>query len=251
MTLPLLLASTVNAQYTEAQPDYSQSAFKRTKFVNFGYVSSTIKPENSPKWGSNYGFSFSNGNRYWLHKTPIAGMIKFALDATWIDITYTNLKVMTWEEEYGGSTRYGYDDYYDDDDEFSEINIGSHQLEIGLGIGPSVTIAPFTAAQNQLKDLRGTLYFHCIPSFSGIFMDQGDGMKLNYGIVPFLKFGGCINWKALSFWVEGRWGSANYNLASAGDEDEDYDDEDYEPGIRTDKWSIKTSSVRFGIGISF
>ncbi len=137
---------------------------------------------------------------------------------------------------------------YDDDEIFDEINTGSHQIEIGLGVGPSVTVAPFAQMSNQLKNLRASLYFHVVPSFSGVLMDNGDGdMKLNYGFVPFLKFGGCINWKALSIFAEGRWGSANYKMASTAD----VEDPDTDEIISFDKWSMKTSSVRFGIGISF
>lgn len=218
-------------------PVFAQDAFKRTKFFNIGYVNSTLTPEFEKGMEGNYGFSMSLGNRYWLHKQPIAGILKFGLDAIWFDANYVNLKTESSDGNY----------YYDDDEGmFDEINTGSHQIEIGLGVGPSVTVAPFANNSNQLKDLRASLFFHVVPSFSGVLMNNDGDLKLNYGIVPFLKFGGCINWKALSFFAEGRWGSANYKMASANDEIEEDGDV-----ISFDKWSMKTSSVRFGIGISF
>ncbi|MDE6697341.1 MAG: hypothetical protein K2K25_10725 [Muribaculaceae bacterium] len=221
-------------------PAFSQDAFKRSKFFNIGYVNSTLTPEDEEGLQGNYGFSLSLGNRYWLNKKPIAGMMKIAIDAIWFDANYVNLKTKSYDNDYD----YG----YDDDEIFDEINTGSHQIELGLGVGPSITVAPFAMASNQLKNLRASLFFHVVPSFSGVLMDNGDGdLKLNYGFVPFLKFGGCINWKALSIFAEGRWGSANYKMASTSDiEDPETDDI-----ISFDKWSMKTSSVRFGIGISF
>lgn len=233
-----------------SMPAIAQDAFKRTKFLNLGYVSSTLTPKDGAAWKGNYGFSFTTGNRYWLNKQPIAGILKFGLDALWFDINYVNLKTVTDEyDDDDWKTRYGYDDDYDYDDDdspFSEFNTGSHQLELGLGVGPSVTVAPFATKSSQLKDLRASLYFHVVPSVSLILMNEGDDLKVNYGFVPFVKFGGCLNWKALSFWAEGRWGSANYKMASA--EDEENEDGDM---IKFDKWSMSTSSVRVGIGLSF
>lgn len=228
-----------------AMPAFSQDAFKRSKFFNIGYVNSTLTPEDEEGLQGNYGFSLSLGNRYWLNKKPIAGILKIGIDAIWFDANYVNLKTKSYDDyDYN----YDYDYGYDDDEIFDEINTGSHQIEIGLGVGPSVTIAPFAQMSNQLKNLRASLYFHVVPSFSGVLMDNGDGdMKLNYGFVPFLKFGGCINWKALSIFAEGRWGSANYKMASTAD----VEDPDTDEIISFDKWSMKTSSVRFGIGISF
>ncbi len=226
-------------------PAFSQDAFKRSKFFNIGYVNSTLTPEDEEGLQGNYGFSLSLGNRYWLNKKPIAGILKIGIDAIWFDANYVNLKTKSYDDyDYD----YDYDYGYDDDEIFDEINTGSHQIEIGLGVGPSVTVAPFAQMSNQLKNLRASLYFHVVPSFSGVLMDNGDGdMKLNYGFVPFLKFGGCINWKALSIFAEGRWGSANYKMASTAD----VEDPDTDEIISFDKWSMKTSSVRFGIGISF
>lgn len=224
-------------------PAIAQDAFKRTKFFNIGYVHSTLTPENEKSMEGNYGYSMSLGNRYWLHKQPIAGILKFGLDAIWFDTNYVNLKTESSDGNY-----YDDDDYFDDEGMFNEINTGSHQIEFGLGIGPSITVAPFAQKSTQIKDLRASLFFHAVPSFSGILMDNDGDLKLNYGFVPFLKFGGCINWKALSFFAEGRWGSANYKMASANDDVEDIEDGDM---IRFDKWSLSTSSVRIGIGISF
>ena len=216
-------------------PAFSQDAFKRTKFLNFGYVTSTLTPEDEEGLDSNYGFSFTTGNRYWLHKKPIAGILKFGIDALWFDANYVSLKTKSYD--YG----------YDDDEVFDEINTGSHQVELGVGVGPSITVAPFAKSSNQLQQLRASLYCHVVPSFSMILMNDGEEINFNYGFVPFVKFGGCLNWKALSFWAEGRWGSANYKLALSSEE------EDYETGDSTtfDRWSMSTSSIRIGIGLSF
>lgn len=244
-------------------PAFAQDAFKRTKFFNIGYVNSTLTPEKEKGMKGNYGFSMSLGNRYWLNKQPIAGILKIGIDAIWFDANYVNLKT----KSSNGNRNHSYDDilgdydlgdyaddlgdysdYLDDEEIFDEINTGSHQIEIGLGVGPSITVAPFAQKSGPINDLRATLFFHVVPSFSGVLMNTDGDLKLNYGFVPFLKFGGCINWKALSFFVEGRWGSANYKLASANTDVEDLEDGEI---VSFDKWSLSTSSVRFGIGLSF
>lgn len=239
----------------------AQNPFKRTKFFNIGYVNSTLTPENELPMEGNYGAFLSLGNRYWLHKQPIAGMVKIGLDAIWGDINYVNLKPNNSDGNKVIDSNDPEDEDYELEGPFSEINTGSHQLEFAMGIGPAISVAPFINMGNQLSELRGSLYCHFLPSFSMILMNQNDDLKFNYGFVPFISFGGSINWKALTFFAEGRWGSANYKMASADDLEDTIDSigsEDYEGALGSvgnmlqfDKWSMKTSSVRFGIGITF
>lgn len=178
-------------------------------------------------------------------------MVRIGIDAKWFDLTYANLKANPdWAANYGQN---GYDpdyDYgYNDTPEEFEANLGSHQIDAGIGVGISAVVAPFSKMSNMnLAQLKAGIYFHVTPTFSAVLIDEpNDDIRFNYAFVPYLNFGGYISWKALSIFVEGRWGSANYHLSNS-DESDDSDNESF---ISFDRISAKNSGVRFGIGLRF
>lgn len=63
---------------------------------------------------SNFGFAFTSTRTYYLHKDPIAGFMKFGIDATWTDISYNNYSTTIYVEDEG------------------LVDTQLHQAEIGL-----------------------------------------------------------------------------------------------------------------------
>ena len=72
-------------------------------------------------------------------------MIRFGLDATWFDLNYTNYKL-----------EYRWEDNYDEEEEPETSNF--HQAEIGMQVGPSVTV-------NPVGKLNVNAYFRFAPVF--------------------------------------------------------------------------------------
>ena len=72
------------------QDDKLKSIWRRTKFFNIAYTNSTLKLEDAVDKKGKFGVGISMGNTYFLHRRPLAGMVKFGLDAVWMDINYVN-----------------------------------------------------------------------------------------------------------------------------------------------------------------
>lgn len=239
-----------------ALQDKYQKIWKRTKTFTLGMAFSSWEPENCSAFKPNYGFTLGLTNTYYVHKNPIAGFLKIGIDATWMDVTYMNYKAAPEWMDLVGSESDG-NGYYDDfiEDNVDNPNLGSHQIDLAMGVGVSATFAPFTKWNNSLNELKGKVYCRFLPTFSAMLISEPDDTRFNYAFVPYITFGAQISWKVLSVFVEGRWGSANYKIGGLND-DEDYYDYDYsDPGIddfiKFDKISCKNYGVRFGIGLTY
>lgn len=182
------------------------------------------------KFSSNYGAFFALTNTYLLHKKPLLGIIRIGLDATWLDLNYYN-------HENGSGLKFNED--FDDDD-FYEADLGVHQVEIGLGIGPSVNVAPFCMKTNKLKYLRASVYCHVKPSLSMIVLSGDDDTSL-YGAVPiFVNYGLRISYRSIGIGIEGRSASSKYSCWAT----------DYEE-LEGKKVKFKTNSFRAYLSLNF
>mgnify|MGYP000535551459 CR=1 FL=1 len=70
-------------------------------------------------------------------------MIKFGIDATWFELSYAKYSEPDVFAEGGSYTRAyndyssGYEDYYEED-----FDLGIHQIDASMHVGPSVTVNP-------------------------------------------------------------------------------------------------------------
>ena len=121
----------------------------RKKYRNLSFVKQEFEPASyfgmDQTLKSNFGAAFTVGRTFYLHKKPIAGLIRFGLDATWFDMNYTNYKL-----------EYRWEDNYDEEEEPETSNF--HQAEIGMQVGPSVTV-------NPVGKLNVNAYFRFAPVF--------------------------------------------------------------------------------------
>jgi hypothetical protein len=125
------------------------------------------------------------------------------------------------------------------DEQEDNINIGRHQFEYAMQVGPSVTV-------NPIDHLKINAYFRYAPSFSGILID--DEFSCNYA--SFFVTGAAISYKVISVGIESRWGKAKYKNFSIDDfneEDMDVDNPEWNDVISKSKRKFKTNSVRFYI----
>ncbi len=86
------------------------------------------------------------------------------------------------------------------------INIGRHQFEYAMQVGPSVTV-------NPIDHLKINAYFRYAPSFSGILIND----EFSYNYASFFVTGAAISYKVISVGIESRWGKAKYKNFSIDD----------------------------------
>ena len=163
----------------------------RKKYRNLSFVKQEFEPASyfgmDQTLKSNFGAAFTVGRTFYLHKKPIAGLIRFGLDATWFDLNYTNYKL-----------EYRWEDNYDEEEEPETSNF--HQAEIGMQVGPSVTVNPVGKLTMSIDDF----------------------------IISYFVTGGGISYGVIGLGVESRWGSCKFKSFGGGDSEED--EQEPEPG---------------------
>lgn len=235
---------------------WSYGRYKRISYVVQNMTRAAYNGMPSTKWGPKFGFGIQIGNTYHLPHKPLAGIIKFGIDATWWDITYAgyNSPDLGSTAVVSPGVTNGVPDFsFPEDYPEEEIvldNIGVHQLSMSMGVGPSVNIAPFAFSSNKnLQMLKAQVYGHFLMGVSAIlYTDPStDETEINFAALPQGAFGVSFNWKQLGIGFEGRWGSAKYkNLVSSDDFEEDEDG-----GEETPKVSFSNSAFRVYLNFHF
>ena len=224
--LLLALAIVMGAGFAFAQEEevkvkeYSNNRIWRNRagYLNVGFVTQWVIEDlsfssiNDVAMKSDLGVSLTSGKTYYLHKKPIANMVKIGLDWSWLD-----LNVVRYRTHYG---------LIPNDDGYEE-----YQAEVGMQFGPSVTV-------NPVHHLKVSAYFRVTPSYSAIYnVDRERG----YGsYVTMYNVGAAVAWKLLSLGVEYRGGKGAYKS---------FDGDYYFVGDKEDK--LKTRGVRFYFGFRF
>lgn len=231
--------------------------YKRISYVNQSMTRASYNGLPSVTWKPDYGVGVQIGNTYHLPHKPIGGILKFGIDATWIDFSYSKYKSA--EFKGGGSNDLGTDsngipnfNFPEDypETEFMLGDLGVHQLTMSMGVGVSANVAPFAFSSNKnLQYLKCQVYGHFLMGGSAILYDDPDtgDTEVNLAALPQGACGFSVNWRQLGIGIEGRWGSAKYNnLVSESDL---YDDE--EEGAERPKVSFKNASFRVYLNFHF
>lgn len=246
------------AQLSEKVEDQEEEmemadVWSRRKFFNIGFsrLKLTHREIANLSWKSDFSISLTYGKTIYFHKKPIANMIKFGLDYSFMDITYAKLvpnEVPTYGDgETGGSgSDGGNSDGFDDIEtpgmtEGLINDLGCHLIDYNLQIGPSITVNPIDHLM-----VRG--YFRYAPGASGLLLNE----EFSYSYGSYFVSGGNISYKAFSLGVEARWGKLKYNSISFEESSsDDIDGSDVSDMISTSKNKMRTNSVRFYIGFRF
>ena len=166
-------------------------------------------------------------------------MIKFGIDWTQFDINYVKYSEL---EEGNINNNTG------DSEESKEVDLalGTHQVDVGMHFGLSLTV-------NPVSHLKVSGYYRFAPSASIIILDS----EVSAEFVPFSVFGGAIAYKAISFGIEARTGSATYSSISFNETDEsDVENMEDTNDIMNSLFNqednkLKTVSTRFYISFRF
>ena len=172
----------------------------RKGYFNFMYGKQDLTfeedGEESFKLKSDWAAAISFGRTFYLHKRPIAGMIKFGLDWSFLDLNVGSFKV-------------------EEDDGYEVYEETLYKGEAGMQFGPSITI-------NPISHLKVAAYFRVVPSYSATYYD--DEFKGNYA--TFFTYGVSVAYKVISLGVEQRWGKTKFDV-----EDGDY--ESYKVNVKS------------------
>lgn len=130
-----------------------------------------------------------SGRNIYLHKKPLAGIIKFGIDVG-MDINYTMLDLKIDTSDYEGPSGYLGSAPAEDSEEMLMIQ-GGYYATVGLAVGPSVTV-------NPVDKLRLCGYFHVVPSATCFL--QGMGAFVGYSTA--MKYGLEVSYGPIGVGVE-------------------------------------------------
>ena len=149
---------------------YSQVSIGRNTFKHDGW-----------KMKSNISLNYTNGRTFYLHEDEIIDMIRFGIDGTFTDLTYSRYtRTLPFE---GKNKDYKF-----------------NQFDYALNVGPSAHI-------NPIDDVYVHVYFRYAPAYSLLFGD-----KQVYGsYATYFLSGLSASYNFISVGFEGRWGNTLYN----------------------------------------
>lgn len=238
---------------------HKKSVWGRKTYLNISYMlkqSLTAEGEPIPfgfkigdretvdEFKADKAIALQIGHSYALHKKPIANVVQFNLDYTFIDLSGALYKKevnkqgggklydssATWEEDSKGSgstTKKSPRNYF-------PWALEKWDFNYGMNIGPSLTIAPFTYLKGVpgLHYLKLKAYYHIgyqvgvmympndeeadayVPKENQYQYDVDDNLKisLDHGLTQ--SFGFSMSWKAIGVGYETRWDKRTYQSLS-------------------------------------
>lgn len=216
------------------------------RFTKISYNFASTGDEINPVDKSELSVSIAKGTTYMFPSKPIAGMLRFGVDVTWFDLTYTKYKNHEstasggWlGSDFNGNYGYG-DDYWE-----GNRNVGRMSINLGLfGVGARASVAPFSSFNNDLRFLRASMYFHVQPTFSSYIVNDDGEAEGSYAYMGMFRFGGCIHYRRVALGVEGYWGKSKFDVIDF----DSYFDEDSDSKRKIDR---KFASTRLYIQFAF
>lgn len=202
---------------------YKNQVWGRGRYTSIGFVLvGNTDNESLPREYTSFGVFFNQGTSYLFpHGRGFGSFIKVGIDARWVDVELTTYDRTTRDLTYSsdvvsgtGFTRYP-----------ARILLRRMTLTGGLcGIGPVVSIAPFSWSNNGMSSIKLTAYAHYIPSYTFNFYRgtpadlSGERIKsLNRGpwvteaaYVNMFDFGAKLQWSRFAVGVEGRHGWGHF-----------------------------------------
>ncbi len=248
----LCALATLGADAKKKEQADPSDNWRHRKYLNLSWVNQTLSDPalSSEGMKSNIGAALSTGKTYYLHKTPIAGFMKFGLDWTKFDINYARyLEGNIIDNISPAMTKSGdgFDDIVTDDKAFLDVlngDWGKNQVDIAMHFGLSLTMQP-------VDGLRVNGYYRFAPTLSGLLSKSAgedfEDMTYYGGYGSFWVGGGAISYKVISFGVETRWGTTKYrNFAF------DSEGNEGKPSLFGEvKHPLKTNSTRIYLSFRF
>lgn len=198
--------------------------WKRRTYLNIATNTTNFKSDdNQYDFSNDWGVSLQLGYNHRLTKKPIWGM--WALDVPCLDINVNHFKSKCDDDGYCYDSSDKNGGYYK-----TPWNMEKVEANVGLGIGPSYTVAPFATLRNeQLDFIKVNVYWHIGFGASFLFLSDDEDLDRNkdtskasdrekmasatkalWGLGAFNSFGINIYWKMVGLGYEYRTNTANY-----------------------------------------
>lgn len=217
--------------------------WSRKSYFNISYNSTTLSPDETiysgigddhiPEYKSNWGVSLQLGRSYALHKNPIANLLQFNIDFTYVDLGANHFEIEgDGKNLYDSNAKLSYEDR--SDYFYTPWNLEKYEFNYGMAIGPSMTIAPFTSTNSRgLHHVKLNLYYHIGYHVSFLWMQDhedadvnqvkderhnkmNDVVKMDLGHGLIQSFGFSVTWKFIGIGYEHRSAGLKYqSLASS------------------------------------
>jgi hypothetical protein len=232
----------VKTQQGLTSNQFEESHFKdvwsRKGYLNLSYNTTTLKPDETistgvpsvnggivPELKSKWGVSLQLGRNYKLHKKPIANILQF-----YIDYQYIDLNLNFFEQEGNGKNLYDTSQRLPSDSKKFYIpwNLKKYEVNYGMALGPSITVAPFNNMSNKgLHYLQFNMWYNIGYHASLLLMKNDEdadinkggysnedkvreGIKMNLGHGLTSAFGFSLTWKFIGIGYEYRSASLKY-----------------------------------------
>lgn len=198
-----------------------QANWDRKKYFNINLVTSETladKEDDDAKSEKDFGIGLTLGRTFYVHKKPILNMIKIGVDWTYIDLTYTKYKKVSFE------------DLANEESTSLTPFFGDQHAQYSMAVGPSITV-------NPINHLVVNAYLRYMPTCSVIFNDK----KADFAYASGCQFGMSAGWKSVQIGFETRSSSVKHKVV---------DDHDINT-LEDAKFKLKNKSFRFFIGFRF
>ncbi len=231
---------------SNSMEDHFRDVWSRKDYINISYNSSTLSPDDNiplglredkpvPSYSSDWGVSLQVGNSSRLHKRPIANTLQFYFDFSYVDLNVNHYKTNGTQGIYDTSIP-----NIIDNKNFFNVpwNMEKYEINYGMAVGPSVTVAPFNSLNNRnLHYIKFNMFYHIGYNASLIYMlkdkdfpildanpatdpDQSlwnrdlvkvrDNAKLLWGHGLISSFGFSVSWKFIGLGYEHRVATVKY-----------------------------------------
>ncbi len=226
---------------------HKNDVWRRRSFTNISFLSTKLSPKNDIPSGirdqsvkdmkNKWGVSIQSGRSYRLHLKPIANMVQFNLDYSWIDLGL-NYFDQTGEGNNLYDSNYNIENDAGEKRFFMPWNLKKYELNYGMTLGPSVSVAPlYLTNVPSLHYLLLHFYYHIGYHVSGIILSndqQGDinqatgssdearnhtkmadMTKIEIGHGIYHTFGFSLTWKGIGLGFEKRISTPHYKPLSS------------------------------------
>lgn len=222
------------------EESHFQDVWSRKGYLNLSYNTATLTPDERiqtgvpslngglvPEFKSKWGASLQVGRGYKLHKKPIANILQF-----YIDYRYIDLNVNFIEHESNGKNLYDTSVKLPSDERkfYTPWNLEKYDINYGMALGPSITVAPFTSVGGKgLHYLHVNMWYQIGYHASLLLMKNDEnadintdkatynkvdkvreGIKLNLGHGMTNAFGFSLTWKFIGVGFEHRSAGLKY-----------------------------------------
>lgn len=243
-------ATTVNSSEQHFKEVWGRRSYRNLS-INLPY---SLDPQNvetgvsyngglAPKYKSQLSLTYSTGRSYRVHKNAIGNVLQIYIDYTPFDLTISHYKIETKENAYD-SRAFWSDTIFKRDGKtiekvnqykYTTWNLEKYQLDYGMLLGPSITVAPFTHLDEApgLHHLKLNLYAHfgyrasllymvnsetadANPTENNDFNEMKDNAKLDWGHGFYWSWGFSLTWKGIGLGYEHNTGNLKYKPIDTG-----------------------------------